>query len=585
MFLLLSLFSFGQTVEDEEIIRIRELVQLGEESTLKEIDKLLNRKHIQERKKAILLKHKGSFYRNIDSFNLAQRELFSALDLAEKCEDDELQAEIHNNIANLYVNLGDYSSALQHYGFSLDIFNRLNLINKSARTSMNIGVVYENQGRFSKALNEYKTALKNQKIDSVSKAEIFLNLGSCYLNLDEYDSATTYLIASTEIFNHLNLSSKYNNAKHNLAYSYELSGNYEEALKEYKNCYKNSLEVNQKEISIKCLEGAMMVYNYLGNKDSVEAYYSMLSDLKNELYKNKLDKSIYEIETRYEVKKKDREILIQKLLKTEAQKTATVERKAKKQRTWILSLIIAAILLLLGGISLYFIQKNKIKSLQIDQHEKEINELIQQQEQAVYQTKLETENRERKHLANELHDRVGGLLAAVNLHVENLGSGNGLERLNTIQGLVKDSISEIRSISHNLGNSLHSSGLQESLENFARGISASGKVEMEVFYNLHKISPASKTSIELFTIIKEMVSNTLKHAKASLITTQLLENNNGLQLMYEDNGMGFDPNKVGKGLGLKSIQERVSRLHGIFNLDSQVGYGTTIIIEIPYEKS
>jgi signal transduction histidine kinase len=81
-----------------------------------------------------------------------------------------------------------------------------------------------------------------------------------------------------------------------------------------------------------------------------------------------------------------------------------------------------------------------------------------------------------------------------------------------------------------------------------------------------------------------MVSNALKHAKANLITIQLIASENTLQLMFEDDGIGFDKTAVKKGLGLKSMEDRVANLHGQFDLDSQKGFGTTIIIDIPHEK-
>lgn len=585
-----SFFSFSNE-SYPYLQRIKEQVKNADQSIILEINELLNTDTVAPLSKAYLHKYKGSLYRLSDSFALAQKELIKALRISEQINAPILRARINNNIANIFVNLGDYANALVHYKNSLKDFEEQKQASLVSITLMNIGVVYENQEKYDEALSYYKIALEYDSLSPVSRAKILLNQGSCYINLNKNVQAQKVLKEALKIFNSDGMHAQANKAAHNLAYTYELLGKYDAALELYLSSYQYSLTENQTEFTIDCLEGIMMIYNQKKQSDSVSKYYYLLHDFKENLYKSKLDKSIYEVQTAFEVEKKDQEIITQRQLKNkesrlkkQAQKTAEAERKAKRKTAWILSLIILLILILLGSISYSLVQKNKIKKLQIDQHEKEISDLIQRQEQVVYQAKLESENRERIRLANELHDRVGGLLAAVNLHVENLQEGNSKEKLGTVQGLVKDSITEIRSISHNLGDSIHTGGLKKSLENFAEGISSSGRVNMETFFSLNGNEPSQEVSNQIFTIVKEMVSNSLKHAKAKLITVQLIASEKKLQLMFEDDGIGFDSKTVKKGLGLKSMQDRVANMHGKFDLDSQNGFGTTIIIEIPNEK-
>jgi tetratricopeptide (TPR) repeat protein len=488
--------------------KIKQDVKTGETEILIDINRFLAIDTIPPIHKALLHKYKGGVFRLLDSFSLAQKEYYKALRLSEGSGDFSLQAKIHNNIANLFVNLGDFKNALKHYNKSLAIFEEENDERHIAATLMNLGVLYENQDKFDKALAVYKRALELDSIRRSTRARLLLNQGACLLNLGQYELAQSSLLKAQAIFNELELVKEANKAAYNLAYTYELLGQYNKALDIYLSSYKSSLEEKQTQFTIDCVQGIMLIYNLKREPDSVQKYYYLLHDYKEDLYKNKLDKGIYEVQTAFEVEKKDQEIITQrqlknkeKRLKKQAQKTAAAERKAKQQTTWILSLIIIATLILLGSISLSLVQKNKIKKLQIDQHEKEIGDLIQQQEQVVYQTKLESENKERKRLANELHDRVGGLLAAVNLHVENLQEGNQKEKLSTVQGLVKDSISEIRSISHNLGDSIHTGGLRKSLENFAEGISSSGRIQMETYFSLGDKEPSQEVSNQIFTIV------------------------------------------------------------------------------------
>jgi two-component system, NarL family, sensor kinase len=89
--------------------------------------------------------------------------------------------------------------------------------------------------------------------------------------------------------------------------------------------------------------------------------------------------------------------------------------------------------------------------------------------------------------------------------------------------------------------------------------------------------------INLYRIIQELISNILKHAKASEVSIQLLKKETYLNIVVEDNGIGFDVNQVKnkKGMGLKNIESRVNSLGGEFNIDSGKGAGTTITINIP----
>ena len=87
--------------------------------------------------------------------------------------------------------------------------------------------------------------------------------------------------------------------------------------------------------------------------------------------------------------------------------------------------------------------------------------------------------------------------------------------------------------------------------------------------------------IQLFRIIQELLTNVIKHAKASEVTVQFTEDEDELIIMVEDNGIGFDPEKNYDGMGLNNIRQRVSRTGGQLNIDSAPGNGTTVIINVP----
>ena len=89
--------------------------------------------------------------------------------------------------------------------------------------------------------------------------------------------------------------------------------------------------------------------------------------------------------------------------------------------------------------------------------------------------------------------------------------------------------------------------------------------------------------MQVYRIVQELIGNTLKHAKASEISIQLNEYDDSVNLMVEDDGVGFDPLKLRKeaGIGLENLKARVAKLGGTLNIDSGKGAGTTISIDIP----
>jgi signal transduction histidine kinase len=79
------------------------------------------------------------------------------------------------------------------------------------------------------------------------------------------------------------------------------------------------------------------------------------------------------------------------------------------------------------------------------------------------------------------------------------------------------------------------------------------------------------------------LTNTLKHAEATEITISMTEDEDGINIIIEDNGKGFNPKAINKkeGMGLANIEKKTEQLNGTFNIDSFEGKGTSIIIDIP----
>ena len=92
----------------------------------------------------------------------------------------------------------------------------------------------------------------------------------------------------------------------------------------------------------------------------------------------------------------------------------------------------------------------------------------------------------------------------------------------------------------------------------------------------------------LYRITQEATHNAIKYSKSSLITIQLFDSENLVELIISDNGQGFDLPAIRKtlgGSGLKNMQARAELLNGSFKIQSKIGKGTTIKVAIPLEKN
>jgi two-component system NarL family sensor kinase len=217
---------------------------------------------------------------------------------------------------------------------------------------------------------------------------------------------------------------------------------------------------------------------------------------------------------------------------------------------------------------------------------REVEVLLQKKEVKAAYDVLEAQELERKRIAEDLHDRVGSLLAAVKLHFhaskDNLD--NQANFFSTGSKLLDEAIDEVRDISHNMVSGILSKfGLIAALTDLKTTLENSKQVSFQI--HIHHLDGRLDLTIEmnLYRIVQELVSNILKHAQANEIILQLNRYESELLLIVEDNGIGFDPQnaKLSSGIGLSNIETRVVKMNGRLNIDSRKGQGTTVTIEIP----
>ncbi|WP_254561147.1 sensor histidine kinase [Dyadobacter diqingensis] len=202
-------------------------------------------------------------------------------------------------------------------------------------------------------------------------------------------------------------------------------------------------------------------------------------------------------------------------------------------------------------------------------------------------TQITTQEKERTDIAADLHDVIGSQISAAKLNVEYIqeqyfpdSEKNWWAPVYKVLNLLSENISSIADKMRN--SSLDKLGLAGILEQMY------GHIKTPVFHfdfiGMQKRIPAYAERV-LYVIIIEALNNCIKHSEATEINIQLVREKNLLTVIIEDNGIGFDPERVKRGQGLKNMEIRVEEyLQGELLIDSQPGSGTVIIIKVALKE-
>jgi signal transduction histidine kinase len=210
-------------------------------------------------------------------------------------------------------------------------------------------------------------------------------------------------------------------------------------------------------------------------------------------------------------------------------------------------------------------------------------------------TKLITaQEEERGVIARELHDEVGQALTAINVELvlaqqalEAFGAPAHL--LNDARSITDGALHTVRDLSHLLHPALLDDlGLAAAVDWYLKGFARRHGLRIDLLNDRMDDRFRADTEVTAYRIVQEALTNVAKHGHASSCRVYLQRLTNTLLVTVEDDGVGFDASQVHAGdathgLGLLGIRERVSRLGGTLRLESAIGKGTRLTVELPAE--
>ncbi|MEZ4920834.1 MAG: sensor histidine kinase [Saprospiraceae bacterium] len=271
---------------------------------------------------------------------------------------------------------------------------------------------------------------------------------------------------------------------------------------------------------------------------------------------------------------------------------AEAKETAKDQNLLIAALVVGLAAVLLAG---YFIvrdyrhrlQTNRVITIQKEAlNQQEIIKLQNEMQIKSMQSMLDGQEQERRRIANDLHDSVGGLLSATKLQLEQLAAKNPeltqADDLGKVKSLLDDTVAETRHIARNLQPvSLEHFGLERAIQDLVNKLSGDGSPSI-TFQHYGPLDKLSETNtLHCYRIVQELLQNSLKHAEASEILIQLTGSDTEMTILVEDDGKGYAPDTVQAGMGTGNLAQRVQFLNGELNVEAAPGRGVSTHIVFP----
>jgi PAS domain S-box-containing protein len=201
---------------------------------------------------------------------------------------------------------------------------------------------------------------------------------------------------------------------------------------------------------------------------------------------------------------------------------------------------------------------------------------------------IEIEERERRKLASDLHDDVGPLLSAINMHLSLLARKEELlkysDSIHEISLILKDAITTVREISNNLSpHILINYGLPSALKAFFE--TKSNILPVFIEYHPTDMLLPEKIQLILYRISEELYNNSLKHSNADQVLIRMELSGDNLTYLYTDNGIGFNVDGLLKetntGMGLINIFNRIKAVNGTRKVKTAPGQGFSMEFTIP----
>jgi len=522
----------------------------------------------------------GTSYRALGNYEKAVTYYLEGQKLFAKINQPDKEALINDLLQVLYMDLHQYSKAITYGELSVKLYRQLNLPNNLGIALNNLGANYAFKKQFGKAIPLFKEALAiSRKVNDMSmEANQMLNLGDAYMNFGNYDRMKENYDMALQLNRKLKAYEGEAIALRGISMYYQFTKQFNLAKKFGLDALAITESYNLVPEKSKMLNNLANISFSLQDIKTGYSYSQQSKLLQDSLLNETIQKNALNLEKKYQFGQKEIRI---KQLETE-KKLHELSLHQKNILNHIL--IVGGVTLLIISLLSYRNYKQKQKLQQ-----QRINELETQQQLIATEAVLKGEEQERTRIAKDLHDGLGGMLSGIKFSFNGM-KGNLImtpenrQAFERSMDMLDSSIKEMRRVAHNMmPEALVKFGLDTALKDFCNEINNSGALKISYqSIGLENVTLEQTTAITIYRIIQELISNTLKHASAKTAIVQVTKSGSLLAITVEDDGKGFDAKILdwSKGMGWVNIKHRVDFLKGRLDVNSRLGNGTSVQIEV-----
>jgi len=465
---------------------------------------------------------------NLKNFDVAIKYYNNALQALGKVEDSDLyRAATFNNLGNVYEKLKDYDLAIKNYR---KIFSTKNLYDKDpylyAMALDNLAYNRLETGELQNVLPDMQEALAIRE-----KIQHLAGISISQLHIADYYKSIGNTTQAIKFAEDANTTAKNNNNNRDILKSWQLLADLQPE------------------------DSYVYTTSYITLSDSLQT--------EERKVRNKFERIRFETE----------EVM---------QRAEMLE----EERT-IIFLISSLIIIIGSSIFVFYIQRSKNRSLELQRDQKIADEKIYELLLLQSARKDEGKREERDRIARELHDNILTELYAnrMNLMFYKYKTGiKGDEKFGKLTDNLMDVEKQIRNLSHELSNTYFDEHKEfgDLIQDLLHKLQLERTHQLAVDDSVNWSQIASNIKMHSYRILQETIMNIQKHAEASFVFIKfsLNEEANEIEFIVEDDGKGFKDNKK-PGIGLKNIKSRVEDINGKICIDSKQGSGTKISIFIP----
>lgn len=470
----------------------------------------------------LLLNNIGTTYERNFDYAAAMEMRLRAVDLGRKVGDSLAVFTAEGNVANLLeaTDRLDESRALY--------FSLMERIPQTPHTELlavcyqGLGVVERKEGDIRAGIRWYRKALESYRASGLISGEavILMNLGNCYVDLNQPDSAEYYAQRAIPLMREMN-------------------------------SFTNLYQVHKTMRRVAELQGELS--RAFAHEDSSDLY-------RDSLYSQSGNQLLQEYRVQYQTAKKERELAVSE---------AEVQRRKLQTARAVVALILT---LGVGGVVVASARQRRKRMEQDFRHKQALQRAAS--EQQIAQEKLR--------ISRELHDNIGAQITFMVSSIDNLGFKEGdaerKSRLERLSAFGRDAMQDLRhavwamkSENGTIGDL--ASKIREQMADLVEGTRCS------VEANKLESQPLNAAQmLNVFRIAQEAIQNALKHAQAKHIEVVFQKHQASISMHVTDDGQGFDPDAVAPGNGLTNMSTRASAIGGTVGFRSVPGGGTTVYV-------